>query len=132
MGAWIPHVAGAVRARGRVLMGSATFRARCLAIAGQLLIVAAGATTGVSLGKAPRPDTCTTEPASSAVAIAPGTPGSIFVAVADNCGLVTSSDSGVTWTGNDPSGGSNSRTTDVKARVVGGQVHLDVCGEGGF
>src|SRR5438270_2094186 len=255
MGAWIPHAAGAVSYGGRVLMGSASFRARCLAIAGQLLIVAAGATTGVSLGvarvltspavahaftapssvteinsnnvtsglqfggriqnfgvdqvnplnvyaatelggiyrstdggnswshvdaigltatsavkvaptdsnlivavgfydghtaaggggdiwvshdtgatwsKAARPDTCTTEPASSAVAIAPGTPGSIFVAVADNCGLVTSSDSGVTWTGNDPSGGSNSRTTDVKARVVGGQVHLDVCGEGGF
>src|SRR5437868_13420395 len=52
MGAWIPHAAGAVSYGGRVLMGSASFRARCLAIAGQLLIVAAGATTGGSLGVA--------------------------------------------------------------------------------
>jgi len=87
---------------------------------------------GATWSKAARPDTCTSEPASNAVAIAPGTPGSILVAVADNCGLVTSSDSGVHWTGNDPSGGSNSNTTDVKARIISGQVQLDVCGEGGF
>jgi uncharacterized repeat protein (TIGR01451 family) len=88
--------------------------------------------TGATWTRAARPDTCTIDPASNAVAIAPGTPGSIFIAVADNCGLVTSSNSGLTWTGNDPSGGSTFNTTDVKARIVGGQVQLDVCGEGGF
>ena len=88
--------------------------------------------TGATWTKASRPDTCTGDPVSNAVAIAPGTPGSIFIAVADNCGLVTSSNSGGTWTGNDPSGGSSFNTTDVKARIVGGQTQIDVCGEGGF
>lgn len=62
-----------------------------------------------------------------------------FVYVATDCGIAISDDSGATWTHVDPCTAADAtfcgaaRTYfDVAARVVGGQVQLDVCGDEGF
>ncbi len=61
------------------------------------------------------------------------------VYVATDCGIAVSADSGSTWTHVDPCTAANApfcapQATyfDVEARVVGGQVQLDVCGDEGY
>ena len=61
------------------------------------------------------------------------------VYVATDCGIAISPDSGATWNHVDPCVAADAtfcddRTTyfDVEARVVGGQVQLDVCGDEGY
>src|SRR5215472_9912490 len=74
---------------------------------------------------------CTTVSSNNAhkMAIAPGTPGSLKVFVATDCGLAQSSDSGATWALNSNLPGGTGYL-DVKAIPVSGQLYLDVCGVG--
>ncbi len=74
---------------------------------------------------------CTTEPSSHGIAIAPGSPGSLNVWVADSCGLAHSSDSGATWTHFSPNG-LPGQLWDVEVRPRGGSLQIDVCGDNGY
>jgi uncharacterized repeat protein (TIGR01451 family) len=65
------------------------------------------------------------------IAIGSGTPGSLRVFVATDCGLVTSSDSGQTWSNVTPSG-FGSQFWDVKIRGTGPNFTVDTCGVSGF
>jgi uncharacterized repeat protein (TIGR01451 family) len=82
---------------------------------------------------------CSTEASTWDVAIVNDPAFHQFVYVATDCGIAISGDSGATWTHVDPCAAADApfcasqRTYfDVTARVVGGQVQVDVCGDEGF
>jgi uncharacterized repeat protein (TIGR01451 family) len=82
---------------------------------------------------------CSTEAASWGVAIPNDPAFHQFVYAATDCGIAISADSGATWTHTDPCTASDAAFCsgqrayfDVEARVVGGQVQLDVCGDEGY
>jgi len=74
---------------------------------------------------------CTTAPSANRVSIAPGTPGSLEVVVATNCGVTISIDSGAHWSHTYPAT-QFANVTDVKTRVVSSQVQVDLCGTNGY
>ncbi len=74
---------------------------------------------------------CTTAPSANRVSIAPGTPGSLEIAVATNCGVTISTDSGAHWTHTYPAS-LFANVNDVKTRVVSNQVQIDLCGTQGY
>lgn len=65
------------------------------------------------------------------VAIGAGTPGSITIFVTTDCGLVQSSNSGVTWANVQPNG-VGSLFTDAKIRGTAPNFTVDACGSSGF
>ncbi|HTG36023.1 MAG TPA: choice-of-anchor D domain-containing protein [Thermoanaerobaculia bacterium] len=82
---------------------------------------------------------CSSEASTWGIAIPndPAAHGNVYVAT--DCGIAISANSGATWTHVDPCMAANApfcgaRATyfDVEARVVGGQVQLDVCGDEGY
>ena len=82
---------------------------------------------------------CSTEASTWRIAIANDPTAHRNVYVATDCGIAISTNSGATWTHVDPCTAANapfcgSRATyfDVAARVVGGNVQLDVCGDEGY
>jgi uncharacterized repeat protein (TIGR01451 family) len=82
---------------------------------------------------------CSTEASTWGIAIPNDPAFDQFVYVATDCGVAISDDSGATWAHVDPCTaadaafcGNQSTYFDVEARVVGGQVQLDVCGDEGF
>lgn len=77
-------------------------------------------------------DFCATMSSNNAnhIAIAPGSPGSLTIFVAEQCALAKSTDSGATWSiDSTPVGG---RFWDVKVRQVSGNLQVDTCGDNGF
>lgn len=67
-----------------------------------------------------------------AIAIAPGIPGSLIIFIADDCGILESSDSGSTWSHIDPAADRH-EFIDVKVRQLrGGDLQLDTCGADGY
>ena len=75
---------------------------------------------------------CGGTPGAHWVDIAGTTPGSLTVVAATDCGISVSTDSGATWNTRFPAGGGSARFWDAKARQVGGNIQVDVCGDGGF
>jgi uncharacterized repeat protein (TIGR01451 family) len=82
---------------------------------------------------------CSSEASTWGVAIPNNPAFDQFVYVATDCGVAISDDFGATWTHVDPCTASdagfcsNQRPYfDIEARVVAGQVQLDVCGDEGF
>jgi photosystem II stability/assembly factor-like uncharacterized protein len=82
---------------------------------------------------------CTNEASTWGIAIPDDPSFNQFVYVATDCGVAISGDSGASWTHTDPCTvadaaycGSQGAYFDIVARVVGGQVQLDVCGDEGF
>jgi hypothetical protein len=82
---------------------------------------------------------CNTEASTFGVAIPndPAAHGNVYVAT--SCGIAVSTNSGNTWSHVDPCRasdasycGDNATYWDVEARVVGGNVQLDVCGDEGY
>src|SRR5437660_5675575 len=65
------------------------------------------------------------------IGIGAGTPGSLTVVVATDCGLVRSTDSGTTWSDVSPNGVSN-QLWDIKIRGTGPNFTVDSCGGSGF
>jgi uncharacterized repeat protein (TIGR01451 family) len=65
------------------------------------------------------------------IAIGTGTPGSLTIVVATDCGLVRSDNSGVTWSNVSPNG-VNNQFWDVKIRGTGPNFTIDSCGGSGF
>jgi len=84
---------------------------------------------GTTWAKAHSSNLCTPISANDAykIAIDPvGTHGNITIFVGTDCGLAESTNSGATWTLNQPSG--NAQFLDVQVRPVGGQLQVDACG----
>jgi uncharacterized repeat protein (TIGR01451 family) len=82
---------------------------------------------------------CSNEASTWGIAIPNNAAFDQFVYVATDCGVAISNDSGATWNHVDPCTAANaawcnnaSTYFDVEARVVGGQVQIDVCGDEGF
>jgi uncharacterized repeat protein (TIGR01451 family) len=65
------------------------------------------------------------------IAIGAGTPGSLPVLVATDCGLVRSTNSGTTWTNVTPAG-FGGQFWDIKIRGTGPNYTVDTCGGSGF
>jgi uncharacterized repeat protein (TIGR01451 family) len=65
------------------------------------------------------------------IAIGSGTPGSLTIFVATDCGLIESTDSGTTWTDVSPNGVSN-QFWDVKILGTGPNFTVDTCGTSGY
>lgn len=83
---------------------------------------------------------CNTQAAATGIAIPNDAVEHVNVYVGTTCGVAISGDSGATWTHVDPCSAADSALCsagndtiwDVEARVVGGQVQVDVCGNEGF
>ena len=90
----------------------------------------AGVTWNPAAANADDPS-CTTAPSANRVSIAPGTPGSLEIVVATNCGVTISIDSGAHWSHTYPAS-LFANVTDVKTRVVSSQVQIDLCGTQGY